>query len=378
MAEHNPGTCVLDRDSLDGLLSALRHRGFRTVGPVFRDGAIVLDTLSSAGDLPWGWRDQQGPGRYRLERAGDAAFGCSAPAQSWKRFLFPPEERLFEVKRGGSERGLTFLSRDTPIESYALIGVRPCDLNAILVHDRVLNHGAHRDRAYAARRERSFVLAVNCTHAGGTCFCASMGTGPRAASGFDLAMTELPGPNGPTFVVEVGSERGGELLSELPRRPAADDELRSVDDGIEGARRAMGRRLETEGLKELLQRSPDHPRWQDAARRCLTCGNCTMACPTCFCTDVSDVTDLSSGHAARIRRWDSCFNLGFSYIHGGPMRRSVSARYRHWMTHKLASWFDQFGSSGCVGCGRCITWCPAGIDITEEARAIRGTAAKEG
>jgi ferredoxin len=363
---------------LNGLLAVLRRLGFRTVGPRERDGAIVLDTLSSAGDLPWGWRDEQGPGRYRLTRLGDEAFGCGVPAQSWKRFLHPPEVRLFEVERRADGRGLTLVPGDAAIESYALIGVRACDLNAILVHDRVLSQGAHRDQGYAARRERAFIVAVNCTRSGGTCFCASFDTGPRAGSGFDLVMTELSDRNVPAFVVEVGTVRGAEVLAELPRRPATEAEGRSADDAIAAARHAMGRRLTTDGLKELLQRNPDHPRWQDAARRCLTCGNCTMACPTCFCTDCADVTDLVSGRAARDRRWDSCFNLSFSYIHGGPMRRSVSARYRHWMTHKLASWFDQFGTSGCVGCGRCIAWCPAGIDITEEARAIRGAEAKEG
>jgi len=378
MAEHDPGTCVLDREGLDGLLAALLRRGFIPVGPREREGAIVLDTLRSASDLPWGWRDETGPGRYRLVRSGVEAFGCGVPAQSWKRFLHPPEVCLFEVERGTDGRGLRLVPGNAATESYALIGVRACDLNAILVHDRVLNGGVHRDHGYAARRERLFVLAVNCTHAGETCFCASLDTGPRASSGFDLVMTELSGRNGPAFVVEIGSPQGGEVLVELPRRPATEAERRSADEAIAAARGAMGRRLTTDGLKELLQRSPDHPRWQDAARRCLTCGNCTMACPTCFCTDCADVTDLVSGRAARVRRWDSCFNLSFSYIHGGPMRRSVSARYRHWMTHKLASWFDQFGTSGCVGCGRCIVWCPAGIDITEEARAIRGAEAKGG
>jgi ferredoxin len=191
-------------------------------------------------------------------------------------------------------------------------------------------------------------------------------------------MTEMSRPEGSTFVVETGSARGEEILKALPRSPATAEDVRAADDLILAARGAMGRSLATDGLKSLLQDNPEHPRWQDAARRCLTCGNCTMACPTCFCTDVADVTDLASKSASRIRRWDSCFNLSFSYIHGGPLRRSASARYRHWMTHKLASWFDQFGTSGCVGCGRCITWCPAGIDITEEARAIRGAGATEG
>jgi sulfhydrogenase subunit beta (sulfur reductase) len=133
----------------------------------------------------------------------------------------------------------------------------------------------------------------------------------------------------------------------------------------------MGRTLDTADIKALLYRNYEHPRWDNAAARCLTCGNCTMVCPTCFCTTVEDVTDLKGEHAERWQKWDSCFTMDFSYIHGGIIRSSPKARYRQWMTHKLATWIDQFGTSGCVGCGRCITWCPVAIDITEEVRAIR-------
>ena len=140
---------------------------------------------------------------------------------------------------------------------------------------------------------------------------------------------------------------------------------------VKQAAAKMGRTLDTTDIKELLYRNSDHPRWDDAARRCLSCTNCTLVCPTCFCTTVEDVTDLSGGLAERRRRWDSCFTMDFSYIHGGYIRPSIKARYRQWMTHKLASWIDQFSASGCVGCGRCITWCPVGIDITVETAAIR-------
>jgi Fe-S-cluster-containing hydrogenase component 2 len=129
--------------------------------------------------------------------------------------------------------------------------------------------------------------------------------------------------------------------------------------------------MDTRGIKELLYRNYEHPRWDNVATRCLTCANCTMVCPTCFCTTVEDVTDLSGDHAERWRKWDSCFTMDFSYIHGGSVRATPKSRYRQWLTHKLATWFDQFGSSGCVGCGRCITWCPVAIDLTEEVRAIR-------
>jgi formate hydrogenlyase subunit 6/NADH:ubiquinone oxidoreductase subunit I len=197
-----------------------------------------------------------------------------------------------------------------------------------------------------------------------------MGTGPQAESGYDLALTELlDAPH--RFLVDVGSERGAELLAELPRREATTSDLASAVASGEAARGRMGRTMETDGVRDLLLASLDSPRWDDVASRCLSCANCTLVCPTCFCSTVEDATDLTGDHAERWRVWDTCFSVDYSYIHGGSIRPSTRSRYRQWLTHKLATWQDQFGTSGCVGCGRCITWCPVGIDITEEVDALR-------
>jgi ferredoxin len=198
-----------------------------------------------------------------------------------------------------------------------------------------------------------------------------MGTGPVAERGFDLALTELIDDSRHSFVVEVGSERGAEVLSDVPSQTAQDPDRASAAAVHARTASQMGRELDVTDIKGLLYRNYEHPRWDEVAERCLTCGNCTMVCPTCFCTTVEDLTDLEGEHVERQQRWDSCFTVDYSQIHGGAVRASARSRYRQWMTHKLATWWDQFGTSGCVGCGRCITWCPVGIDITEEARAIR-------
>jgi len=174
-------------------------------------------------------------------------------------------------------------------------------------------------------------------------------------------------------VMELGSAAGAELVRDLRYRPATGVEIAAAERVVARTSDQMGRTLETNGLKELLQANANHPRWDEVAERCLTCGNCTNVCPTCFCTTTDDATDITGTISERVRRWDSCFTLDFSYVHGGSVRSSARSRYRQWITHKLAHWIDQFGSSGCVGCGRCITWCPVGIDITEEATAIRGS-----
>lgn len=361
---------VIERAHLERLFDALRQRGYQIVGPTVRDEAIIYDLLRSAEDLPIGWTDEQEGGYYRLKRRNDAAvFGYAVGPHSWKKFVHPPALRLWRAER--TDGRFRIIEETEMLPPFAFIGVRSCELHALAIQDRVFLEGAYVDPVYKARRSGAFIVAVNCGQAGGTCFCASMNTGPRVTFGFDLALTELLDAERHDFVVDVGTERGAELLGDVPYRAASDAERAAVDDLVAHTAAHMGRTMETAEIRELLYRHYEHPRWDDVARRCLTCGNCTMVCPTCFCTTVEDVTDLRGQRAERWRRWDSCFTLDFTYLAGGRVRASAKARYRQWMTHKLATWIDQFGTSGCVGCGRCITWCPVAIDITEEVRAIR-------
>jgi sulfhydrogenase subunit beta (sulfur reductase) len=349
---------VLEAARLDALIGALREQGWNVVGPRLEDGAIVYDEIASAADLPAGWTDEHGPGRYRLARRADAAlFGYVVGPHSWKKYLFPPATRLWTP---------------LPERPTALLGVRACELAAIAIQDKVFLGGAYVDADYRARRDNVLIVAVQCAEARGTCFCVSMGTGPRAEEGFDLALTELLAGEH-RFVVEAGSERGARLLAQVPTREALAEDLDAARAASARAAGEMGRSLDTNGLKELLQRNYEHPRWDDVAARCLSCANCTMVCPTCFCSSAEEVPDLDRQRSERWRRWDSCFTAEHSHLHGGSVRASTRSRYRQWIVHKLSTWHDQFDTSGCVGCGRCITWCPVGIDITEEAHAIRAS-----
>lgn len=361
---------VIEREHLQQLFAALTSKGYQVVGPTVRDNAIVYDTLSSIADLPVGYTDEQEGGTYRLKkRTDEALFGYVVGPQSWKKFLFPPVMRLWQARR--ERNGFEVIPESQEAHKFAFIGVRSCEIHAIAIQDRVFMRADFTDPTYQSRRNNVCIVAVNCGQAGGTCFCTSMETGPKATTGFDLALTEVLDRDHHYFVVEVGTELGAELLQAIPHREASQDDIQLAEDIVTNTARHMGRSMDTTGIKDLLYRNMEHPRWEDVATRCLTCGNCTMVCPTCFCTTVEDVTDLAGEHAERWRKWDSCFTMDFSYIHGGSIRSSTKSRYRQWMTHKVASWIDQFGTSGCVGCGRCITWCPVGIDITEEVRAIR-------
>ncbi|MCA9178041.1 MAG: 4Fe-4S dicluster domain-containing protein [Planctomycetales bacterium] len=359
----------LAKDGLHDLFAALQSRGYQVVGPTIDQEAIVYDELRSPEDLPRGWTDVQEPGSYRLQRSEEGSqdnyFDYVVGPYSWKRFLYPP--RLTVSVADLTEQGWQFSEPQEPTPRYAFLGVRACELHAIQIQDRVFLNGEFVDPEYQRRREEALIIAVNCTRAAPTCFCTSMNTGPKCDAGFDLALTELKDG----FVIESATQLGEEILAKLTTVPATDERLQAADAACGQAVAQIQRRLDTEGVRDLLLSNLDHPRWKQVAERCLSCTNCTMVCPTCFCASVDEVTDLSAEHVERRRQWDSCFNPEFSYIHGGNIRDSIPSRYRQWLTHKLGTWIDQFGVSGCVGCGRCITWCPPGIDLTEEVAAIR-------
>lgn len=359
---------AMQPDQMDLLIAALAEAGYSVKGPKRAGNAIVYGQISQASDMPIGFSDRQDKGSYRLEQSHDQTmFSYNLGQDSWKRFLYPPQETLFRAARHGKDWRL----QEAPPESgpLALLGVRPCELAAILIQDRVLTQGVYADPHYKARREKYFIMALNCSQAGGTCFCASMGAGPGAAGGYDLAITELRHDSSHVLLVEQGSPRGGKILSSL-NLPPAGNLIKRARETVARTAAAMGRHLDAEGLARRLMANLEHTHWETVAGRCLNCGNCTMVCPTCFCCTVEDTQNLSGSQAARLRLWDSCFSLDHSYIHGGSIRPSPKSRYRQWLIHKLATWQDQFGTAGCVGCGRCITWCPVGIDLTEEAAML--------
>ncbi len=358
----------LPREHLQSLIDVLRGDGYTVVGPTVDQEAIVYAEIQSVDELPRGWTDEQRPGHYRLvRRDDDALFGYVIGPHSWKKFLFPPLSPIATADRTGT--GWTMRAVEETPPKFAFLGVRACELAAIAIQDRVFVQGPYVDPIYQGRRDGAFLLAVNCTQAASTCFCTSMNTGPRCRSGFDLALTELRDG----FVVEVGSLRGAEVLSRVTTHEVSGQQAEAAESARRQAVDQITKRMDASNLRDLLLTQLEHPRWQETGDRCLSCTNCTMVCPTCFCSTVEEVADLRNEHVERQRRWDSCFNPDFSYVHGGLVRNDVRSRYRQWLTHKLASWQDQFDTSGCVGCGRCITWCPVGIDLTEEVAAIRET-----
>ena len=357
----------LPRDNLQVLLDLLQEAGYRCIGPQVRDHAIVFDELTDVDQFPQGIIEQQAPGSYRLEQTGSTYyFQWTTGPQGMKPAVFTPRELLWSSVKT-ADGTVQFTEAAPNVTKTAVIGVRACDIAALYIQDKHFLHDSGKDPYYLARRQQLLLIAVNCTRSAPTCFCTSTGDGPRVSYGYDLVLTELVDG----FLVEALSQHGSDLLKQLPTEDASAQQIKTGNQAIDQAS-AQQRQLPSRNLREALFNNLEHPRWQEVAQRCLSCGNCTAVCPTCFCHSESDVTALDGGCSEHIREWDSCFTPNHSYIHGITIRASTSQRYRQWLTHKLGSWHDQYGRSGCVGCGRCITWCPVGIDITEEAAAICG------
>ena len=364
-------TVSIQKPTLNLLLARLREEGYETIGPRVKNDTLVYDSLDSLDQLPRGFVTEQEAGRFRLVNAGHRRYFDAIPGQqSWKQFLFPSRLELSTMHKSGKSWEVKTPEPDR--RALAFIGVRGCELAAIQIQDKAFIRQDFHDPVYRARRERVFILAVDCLQPAGTCFCASMGTGPRARDGFDLRLLELDD----VFLITIGSELGRSLMAGIPREAASAFLMSSAERGIERASENMGRMLDTSDLPALILDNLDDPEWDDVAKRCLNCGNCTQACPTCFCWDAVDQLDLTGTQVRRVRVWDSCFNPDYSYQAGGNTRPNIRSRYRQWLSHKLGSWVQQYGTLGCVGCGRCITWCPAGIDLTQEIPALRKEAVR--
>ncbi len=367
--EHRPeigSTIAIQKSTFDLLLKELKAQGYETVGPRVENETLVYALISTLDDLPRGYITEQEAGHFRLTHTGHPRYFDIIPgAHSWKQFLFPSRSELFTLHK--TDTGWQDNSQPTKTPTYAFIGVRGCELAAIQIQDNIFIRPDFSDPNYRARRERAFILTANCLHPAGTCFCASMGTGPRVNAGFDLNLTELDD----VFLLEIGSELGRSLMGGLPFEAASAFLQNTAQRGLERASQQMGRKLDTSDLPELMLNNLDHKHWREIGERCLSCANCTQVCPTCFCWDALDSLSLDGNETQRERVWDSCFNPGHSYQAGGNTRNTIHSRYRQWLTHKLGSWKKQFGVLGCVGCGRCITWCPARIDLIVEVAALR-------
>lgn len=349
--------------SLVGRLMAL---GYQCLGPAVENGAIAMRELATPDGLPRGLQAGQAPGRYQLAQdPHNRYFAWANGPQAIKPQAFAPKESMWRAER--DEAGVLQFSPVLPdIPKQAIIGVRACDLAALALQDAHFLREGRRDAHYARRREQLFLVAVQCAVPAATCFCASTGDGPTPTRGYDISLTELAAG----FVMSAGSAKGEAVLDAMNLPPATAQQIEAAQQQGQAAAASQTRTLPGHDLREVLMSRLEHPRWDAVAARCLACGNCTAVCPTCFCHAEVDEPRLDGHSSEHARIWDSCFGELHGHLHGFNVRADIRSRYRQWLTHKLATWHEQFGRSGCVGCGRCIAWCPAAIDLTEEVAAL--------
>jgi ferredoxin len=366
MLAHPDQAGFLPIGQLHALVAQLVRQGYQCLGPAVENDAIVMRALESPDGLPRGLQAEQAPGQYRLTRDPDNRyFSWANGPQAIKPLAFAPKESLWRVDRDVSGTlQFTSVQPDPPMQ--AIIGVRACDLAALALQDAHFLRAGRRDAQYARRRERLFLVAVQCAVPASTCLCASTGDGPTPSAGYDLALAELADG----FVTVAGSEKGAAVLRALNLSPATPQQIEAARRQGHDSAAAQTRSLPSRNLRDALMSRLEHPRWDEVATRCLACGNCTAVCPTCFCHAEADAPALDGASSRHERVWDSCFGESHGHLHGFNVRPDIRSRYRQWLTHKLATWHDQFGRSGCVGCGRCIAWCPVGIDLTEEVAAL--------
>ena len=339
---------VLEKDRLEHLVTGLLD-DYQIFGPVARRSDVSFQEVSSAEMLKLDYTTTTLPPKKFFHRRED----------------------LVEYEAGGGFK-VPELDLERPI---LLLGVHACDLNAILRQDRLFS-SEYVDPYYLRRRESSAIVALTCTDVGENCFCASLGTGPTIEEGYDLLLTDLGG----SYLVEVGTDRGREMIQGLALRDASGADLAEKERRVKEVLAKFKKSIRMEGLAELASNSPDHEVWTLIGEKgglagcfpCLSCGNCSMVCPTCYCYEVADIPDLSFEAGVRSRELDSCQVLEYAAVAlGGNFRSDRKSRVRHWMMCKFGAAGGQINSS-CVGCGRCIRSCPAHIDLTEVAKSLRG------
>ncbi|WED24356.1 4Fe-4S dicluster domain-containing protein [Vibrio sp. JC009] len=359
----------LERSSFNSLFEVLASQGYKIMGPVVRDGAIVFNAVTSAKALAFSVHDEQKAGSYQLVSDNSCRyFNWHHGPQALKPFLFKPEQLLWVCD--SADNDLNFRSGLSEPENIAVIGVRACDLAALALQDKHFLHGEHQDPFYQKQREKMLIIAVNCSDSGEHCFCVSTHSGPEVRFYYDLLIDELADG----FVLKAGSEKGLKILDELKLQDCTEVQLKLADAQRKTAAISQTRSLPApEELMKLSQILPERY-WLEAAETCLSCGNCTLVCPTCFCSKqvvVNRINENGEGiQSSHIRVWDSCFSLEHAHIFGKNFRSDTASRYRQWMIHKLVNWQTQYGRHGCVGCGRCIAWCPAGIDFLQQVHLL--------
>ncbi|MBS3977633.1 MAG: 4Fe-4S dicluster domain-containing protein [Syntrophomonadaceae bacterium] len=326
------------KESIDQVLAAWAH------------DAVVYVPVSQAGSKEFG--------RWSLNTRPDFT-GNTRLSPKGLMFLQTESMYSYTVTEGGM--GVVLEEIDHKPARQVIVGIRPCDVQSVQVMDEVFLTKGYVDKLYKEKRDHTCLVALGCLSPLPTCFCSSMGLNPMAAPGADLMMYDL----GDSYGIIPQSEAGEALIASLGGLV--------LDGGQVPAGNPCTLKVDTEGLTAKLQKMFEHPLWNKVNQKCLACGTCTYLCPTCHCFDIQGKNKGDEGY--KFRCWDSCMYPEYTLMAGGHQpRSSKKERLRQRFLHKLQYMPERYHAWGCVGCGRCLAYCPVQVDITRFMRDVKEVA----
>lgn len=306
-------------------------------------------------------------GKYRFQRLtrwSEARLDYDRTILPPKKYFLPPRETLFSYRDGKGYIPCV----DGLEQPIVLFGVHACDVYALNILDQVFS-GRFADPYYQTRRKNIAVIGIDCVpdeH----CFCRSM-RADFVDRGFDLFFYDI----GDYYLTLVGSARGDDMvLATGPLfQPVTRADVEEYKHRSSNKRQSFRLDVEIRDLPEIFEMEYQSGIWDELGEKCLSCGSCSMVCPTCYCFDVADDVELGSPAGRRTRSWDSCLFATHALVAGGEnFRKTRASRIKFRFYHKQRGFVAEYGRPSCVGCGRCITACPVKIDIIEVINRLRG------
>jgi len=284
--------------------------------------------------------------------------------KSPKEFLFPQTELLCSYKFNGKD--VDIVTEDIKDRKRVLVGIHPCDVKAILILDKLFDWD-YRDEHYFARRENTLLISLTCQSPDWSCFCTSIEGSPHGKEGTDVHITDM----GDSYYVETKSPKGEALIKGQSSlfSEASEEDKKKVEDLEKQVTAKLPGKIDTGKIKENLDHVFEHKVWDTVSAKCVHCGACAYLCPTCHCFDITDEGNYEEGK--KFRCWDACMAGHFTRMAGGHNpRNAVKTRYRQRIYHKFNYYKKNFDTIACVGCGRCITECPTGMDLVKTLQTL--------